>query len=102
VKPVKTVKPKSDESKTYVLTDSHDVSKELGRFTGGSPGVAAKKAVTRGHTNFLLRKTGEHDIGRHYTGKVVKIAPKTITRGGSSFTVTTKPEAKFVGTVKLV
>lgn len=84
--------------KTFILED--DAGKSIGTFTGASPGIAAKKAATKGHKHIVLRETGVHDKVRIYEGKVVEITPKTVTIGGKPVTITKESKAKFVKVMK--
>jgi hypothetical protein len=83
------------EKKTYILEDAS--GKEIGKFTGASPGIAAKKAATKGHTEIRLRETGVHDKVRIYRGSVTKVdPPKTVTIAGKPVLITKESKAKFV------
>ncbi|ABT16265.1 chromosomal protein MC1a [Acanthocystis turfacea Chlorella virus MO0605SPH] len=85
--------------KTFIL--ENDAGKALGTFTGATPGVAAKKAATKGHTHIVLRQTGEHDKVRIYKGTIVKLAtPKTVTIAGKPVTITKTSKATFVKVLK--
>ena len=97
-KPVKTVgKP----GKRTFIALTPDNTKELGRFTGSTPGVAATKAANKGHTSFILRETGEHNKARKYTGEVKAITPKTIQIAGKPVVISKKATAKFEGVIPL-
>lgn len=97
-KPVKTVgKP----GKRTFIAMTPDNTKELGRFTGSTPGVAANKVASRNHTSFILRETGVHNKARKYTGEVKTITPKTIEIAGKPVTITKQSKAKFEGVVDL-
>ena len=86
--------------KTFILEDLS--GKQLGTFTGATPGVAAKKAATAGHTSIILRETGVHDRVRYYTGMVKKISPpKTVMIAGKPIKIEKESKAKFVKTVYL-
>jgi hypothetical protein len=81
--------------KTYILESSS--GKALGTFTGSTPGVAAKKASTKGHTDIILRETGEHDKRRIYKGSVTTLShPKQVTIAGKPVLINKKSVAKFV------
>lgn len=84
--------------KTFILED--ESGKEIGSFTGASPGVAAKKAATRGHKKIILRETGVHDKVRVYEGEVVKIEPKSVMIGGKPVEITKESRAKFIKVMK--
>lgn len=85
--------------KTFILED--EAGKEIGSFTGASPGIAAKKAATRGHKHIILRETGVHDKRRVYEGKVMEIAPKTVKIGGKDVVITKESKATFVKVIKV-
>jgi hypothetical protein len=81
--------------KTYVLEDAS--GKSLGTFTGASPGIAAKKAATKGHKDIILRETGVHDKRRIYKGVVEKIdPPKQVTIAGKPVLISKESKATFV------
>jgi hypothetical protein len=81
--------------KTYIM--ENETGKALGTFTGATPGIAAKKAATKGHTDIILRETGEHDKRRIYKGSVVTISPpKQVMIAGKPVMITRKSVAKFV------
>ena len=81
--------------KTYIMESSS--GKALGTFIGATPGIAAKKAATKGHVDIILRETGEHDKRRIYKGSVVTISPpKQVTIAGKPVMITKKSVAKFV------
>jgi hypothetical protein len=85
--------------KTFIL--ENDAGKALGTFTGATPGVAAKKAATKGHEHIVLRQTGEHDKVRIYKGAIVKLAtPKTVMIAGKPVTITKTSKATFVKVLK--
>lgn len=86
--------------KTFILED--ESGKELGSFTGASPGIAAKKAATRGHKKIILRETGVHDKRRIYEGQVMKVdPPKTVKIGGKDVLITKESKAKYVKTEEI-
>jgi len=92
----------ADNMRTWVLTSAQDASKELGRFKARIASAAAKKAASRGHTDFVLRQTGTNK-GKHFSGKVEKLTvPKEIKRGDRTIVVTSKPVSKYLGQVKIV
>jgi hypothetical protein len=81
--------------KTYILESA--AGKALGTFTGSTPGIAAKKASTKGHTDIILRETGEHDKRRIYKGSVTTLnPPKQVTIAGKPVLITKKSVAKFI------
>ena len=81
--------------KTFILENAS--GKALGTFTGATPGIAAKKAATKGHDEIILRETGEHDKRRIYKGSVVTISPpKQVTIAGKPVLISKKSVAKFV------
>lgn len=81
--------------KTYILENAS--GKPLGTFTGATPGIAAKKASTKGHTDIILRETGEHDKRRIYKGSVTTLSPpKRVTIAGKPVLISKKSMAKFV------
>lgn len=81
--------------KTYIL--ENESGKALGTFTGATPGIAAKKAATKGHTDIILRETGEHDKRRIYKGEVKTLSPpKQVTIAGKPVMITKKSMAKFI------
>jgi len=81
--------------KTYIL--ENEAGKALGTFTGATPGIAAKKASTKGHTDIILRETGEHDKRRIYKGSVTTLnPPKQVMIAGKPVMITKKSVAKFV------
>jgi len=81
--------------KTYILESAS--GKALGTFTGATPGVAAKKAATKGHTDIILRETGEHDKRRIYKGDVKTLnPPKQVTIAGKPVLISKQSVAKFV------
>ena len=81
--------------KTYVLENAP--GKAIGTFTGATPGIAAKKASTKGHVDIILRETGEHDKRRIYKGSVTTLnPPKQVTIAGKPVLITKKSVAKFV------
>ena len=83
------------DKKTYILESS--TGKALGTFVGATPGVAAKKAATKGHTDIILRETGEHDKRRIYKGEVKKIdPPKQVMIAGKPVLISKQSVAKFV------
>jgi hypothetical protein len=85
--------------KTFIL--ENDAGKALGTFTGATPGVAAKKAATKGHKHIVLRQTGEHDKVRIYKGEVITLAtPKTVMIAGKPVTIAKESKATFVKVVK--
>jgi hypothetical protein len=85
--------------KTFIL--ENDAGKALGTFTGATPGVAAKKAATKGHKHIVLRQTGEHDKVRVYKGEVITLAtPKTVTIAGKPVSIAKESKATFVKVVK--
>ena len=102
-KAVEEVKAKTaDNTRTWVLTSAQDASKELGRFKARIASAAAKKAASRGHTDFVLRQTGTNK-GKHFSGKIEKLTvPKEIKRGDRTIVVTSKPVSKYLGQVKIV
>lgn len=83
------------EKKTYIL--ENEAGKAIGTFVGSTPGVAAKKAATKGHTDIILRETGVHDKRRIYKG-VVKVIdpPKKVMIGGKEVLIAKQSVAKFV------
>jgi len=84
--------------KTFVLENAS--GKNIGTFTGATPGVAAKKAATAGHTSIILRETGVHDRVRHYTGSVKKLSPpKEVMIAGKPILIEKESKAKYVKTV---
>ena len=86
--------------KTYILES--ETGKALGTFTGSTPGIAAKKAATKGHTDIILRETGEHDKRRIYKGDVKTISPpKEVTIAGKPVLISKKSVAKFVKVEKV-
>ena len=85
--------------KTFIL--ENDAGKALGTFTGATPGVAAKKAATKGHKHIVLRQTGEHDKVRIYKGEVITLAtPKTVMIAGKPVTIAKESKATFVKVMK--
>lgn len=83
------------EKKTYIL--ENEAGKALGTFVGATPGVAAKKAATKGHTDIILRETGVRDKRRLYKGMVKTISPpKQVTIAGKPVLITKQSVAKFV------
>jgi hypothetical protein len=81
--------------KTYILESVS--GKALGTFTGATPGIAAKKAATKGHSDIILRETGEHDKRRIYTGSVKTLnPPKQVTIAGKPVLISKQSVAKFV------
>lgn len=81
--------------KTYIL--ENESGKALGTFTGATPGIAAKKAATKGHTDIILRETGEHDKRRIYKGEVKTLSPpKQVTIAGKPVMIAKKSMAKFI------
>lgn len=83
------------EKKTYIL--ENEAGKALGTFVGATPGVAAKKAATKGHTEIILRETGVRDKRRIYKGVVKTISPpKQVTIAGKPVLITKQSVAKFV------
>jgi hypothetical protein len=81
--------------KTYIL--ENDAGKALGSFIGATPGIAAKKAATRGVTDIILRETGEHDKRRIYKGEVKTLnPPKQVTIAGKPVLISKQSVAKFV------
>ena len=81
--------------KTYIL--ENDAGKALGTFIGATPGIAAKKAATRGVTDIILRETGEHDKRRIYKGEVKTLnPPKQVTIAGKPVLISKQSVAKFV------
>jgi len=81
--------------KTYILESAS--GKAIGTFTGATPGVAAKKAATKGHTDIILRETGEHDKRRIYKGDVKTISPpKQVMIAGKPVLISKQSVAKFV------
>lgn len=81
--------------KTYVLESVS--GKALGTFIGSTPGVAAKKAATKGHTDIILRETGEHDKRRIYKGSVATLnPPKQVTIAGKPVLISKQSVAKFI------
>ena len=81
--------------KTYILESAS--GKALGTFTGATPGIAAKKAATKGNTDIILRETGEHDKRRIYKGEVKTLSPpKQVMIAGKPVMITKKSVAKFV------
>ena len=84
--------------KTFILENA--AGKAIGTFTGSTPGVAAKKAATAGHTGIILRETGVHDRVRHYTGSVKKLSPpKEVMIAGKPVKIEKESKAKYVKTV---
>jgi hypothetical protein len=82
------------DKKTYILESSS--GKALGTFVGATPGVAAKKAATKGHVDIILRETGE-DKRRIYKGEVKKIdPPKQVMIAGKPVLISKQSVAKFV------
>jgi len=90
---------KKEKSNSWALLDKNH--KEIGRFTGAIPSVAARKAASKGHKDILLRRTGEKTQAKRFEGSIVKTAPKTVTRGNTTYTVDSKPKTKYIGIVKL-
>jgi len=85
--------------KTYVLENAS--GKALGTFTGITPGVAAKKAATAGHTKILLRETGVHDRLREYEGSVKKLAtPRELMIAGKPVKIEKESKAKFIKVIR--
>jgi len=83
------------EKKTYIL--ENDAGKQLGTFVGATPGVAAKKAATKGYTNIILRETGVRDKRRIYKGEVKTMSPpKQVTIAGKPVLINKVSVAKFV------
>ena len=81
--------------KTYIL--ENESGKALGTFTGSTPGIAAKKAATKGNTDIILRETGEHDKRRIYKGSVKTLSPpKQVTIAGKPVMITKQSVAKFI------
>ena len=81
--------------KTYIL--ENDAGKALGTFIGATPGIAAKKASTKGHTDIILRETGDHDKRRIYKGSVTTLSPpKQVTIAGKPVLISKKSVAKFI------
>lgn len=83
------------EKKTYILET--EAGKQIGTFVGATPGVAAKKAATKGHTTIILRETGVHDKRRVYKGEVKTLnPPKQVTIAGKPVLISKMSVAKFV------
>jgi hypothetical protein len=81
--------------KTYIM--ENETGKALGTFTGATPGIAAKKAATKGHVDIILRETGEHDKRRIYKGEVKTLnPPKQVTIAGKPVLISKQSVAKFV------
>ena len=81
--------------KTYIL--ENDAGKALGTFIGATPGIAAKKASTKGHTDIILRETCDHDKRRIYKGSVTtQSPPKQLTIAGKPVLISKKSVAKFI------
>lgn len=81
--------------KTYILESAS--GKALGTFVGATPGVAAKKAATKGHTDIILRETGVHDKRRVYKGEVKTLnPPKQVMIAGKPVLISKMSVAKFV------
>jgi hypothetical protein len=81
--------------KTFIL--ENDDGKALGTFIGASPGIAAKKAATAGHTKIFLRETGVHDRIREYAGSVTKLSPpREVMIAGKPVKIEKESKAKFV------
>jgi hypothetical protein len=86
---------KNGKKKVYILEDA--AGKSLGTFTGASPGIAAKKAATKGHKDIILRETGVHDRVRLYKGSVEKIdPPKEVTIANKPVLINKQSKATFV------
>ena len=86
------------ETKTFILENAS--GKQIGKYSSKTPGSAAKKAATAGHTNIILRETGG-TTKRVYTGSVKKLTlPKTVKIAGRDITINKESKAKFVKTVK--
>ena len=85
----------NNNKKTFILEDAS--GKAIGTFTGASPGIAARKAATKGHKDIILRETGVHDRVRLYKGVVVKIdPPQEVMIGGKPVLIAKESKAKFV------
>jgi hypothetical protein len=85
----------ANNKKTYILEDA--AGKALGTFTGASPGIAAKKAATKGHKDIILRETGVHDRVRLYKGVVEKVdPPKEVLIAGKPVLISKESKATFV------
>lgn len=81
--------------KTFILENAS--GKALGTFTGSTPGIAAKKAATKGHADIILRETGEHDKRRIYKGEVKTLTPpKQVMIAGKPVLISKQSVAKFV------
>ncbi|AGE49872.1 chromosomal protein MC1a [Paramecium bursaria Chlorella virus Can18-4] len=85
----------ANNKKTFILEDAS--GKAIGTFTGASPGIAARKAATKGHKDIILRETGVHDRVRLYKGVVEKIdPPKEVMIGGKMVLIAKESKAKFI------
>jgi len=85
----------TNNKKTFILEDA--AGKAIGTFTGASPGIAARKAATKGHADIILRETGVHDRVRLYKGSVEKVdPPKEVMIGGKPVLITKESKAKFI------
>ena len=81
--------------KTYIL--ENESGKALGTFTGATPGIAARKCATKGHTDIILRETGEHDKRRIYKGEVKTLnPPKQVMIAGKPVLISKQSVAKFI------
>ena len=87
--------------KTFVA-HAPSTLKVLGSYTGSIPSQAARKAVSAGHKEFVLRESGEHTKGKLFKGEVKKLStPKIVTIKGKEIKYDKMPVVKYVKMVDL-
>ena len=68
-------------------------------YTGGSPGQAARKAATRGHTEIYMRDRKNGKI-RQYEGSIEMVKKRSDTKWAEKGQMVRNPKAKYVCVVK--
>ncbi len=88
--------------RTFILVDKNGKAlptRDNPKFTGRTPGQAAKKAATRGYKTIYLREAGTDKI-RQYKGSVKTVTLQADTAWAEAGSKVKQGKAKFVGVVK--
>ena len=88
---------KPGKKQTYMLHTPDESLKPIGRFVSTSIRGAALKAVTRGHSDIWLRRTGQKKIIKFKGEKKLLDQPRVVMKGEKEIVFKTKSVAERVG-----
>lgn len=88
---------KPGKKQSYMLHTPDECLEPIGKFVSTSIRGAALKAVTRGHTDIWLRRTGQKKIVKFKGEKKPLDAPRVVMKGDKEIVFKTKSAAERVG-----